>query len=509
MIRVYIHGRPQGQDTWSVAPAPNDKFYINPFLDSKIGEDMSAVMQIDVWQGNSYYSYIHRKNVYEKVPREPNAYLAITVCFEKTLCTQVSTLYDLLERVYKQLCLNNIIEKSGEQERFLVSQFKEKDSVLNQMTNVILQNIDKYIVSGLISIEKADDTTKLPFKTYSTVDVDSPQFLSDCNTNRILISPIITPKDRLPIELRQQIAAIENQKAKLEVERNSWQSKAEHELQENDSLNAKQKQLQEQINTLQQQIKTIKGDVAKEYQHQLQEVQKKLDTIQRERDTIDNKLMQERNTNKSLSSEIDKLKEKVLQLQRNKITPPPQPIPSSPQTSDPQKTKEGEPESILRDIQEQMQKLMPEVRRMAGRFRIPYTTITMVATVLNNFLIIAIIVFYFMGNSMEHSGVDGAINEVHDTIYLNNFTTAAIEKLPNYSSAKIDIVDFNGGNLSVDIPYTLQLKNVQGEFSWQIEGAEVDITGNIFVVKRPSSELIISCIDSHNYIVSQRKIKAQ
>jgi hypothetical protein len=114
-----------------------------------------------------------------------------------------------------------------------------------------------------------------------------------------------------------------------------------------------------------------------------------------------------------------------------------------------------------------------------------------------------------MGNSMEHSGVDGAINEVHDTIYLNNFTTAAIEKLPNYSSAKIDIVDFNGGNLSVDIPYTLQLKNVQGEFSWQIEGAEVDITGNIFVVKRPSSELIISCIDSHNYIVSQRKIKAQ
>ena len=63
--------------------------------------------------------------------------------------------------------------------------------------------------------------------------------------------------------------------------------------------------------------------------------------------------------------------------------------------------------------------------------------------------------------------------------------------------------------MSVDFQYTLQLKNVKGEFTWQIDGAEVDITENIFVVKRPSNELVISCIDSHNYIVSQRKIKAQ
>ena len=85
--------------------------------------------------------------------------------------------------------------------------------------------------------------------------------------------------------------------------------------------------------------------------------------------------------------------------------------------------------------------------------------------------------------------------------------TNLIEELPDYTLAKIDIGNFSGGNLSINTPYSLQLKNVQGEFVWKIAGAEVDLRGNTFVVKRPSNELIIYCIDSHNYIVSQRKIK--
>ena len=363
MTRIYIHGRPQGQDAWSAAPAPNDKFYLNPFLDSKIGEDINAVMQVDVWQNNSYYSYIHRKSVFEKGNR-PSAYFAITVCFEKQLCTQVATLYNLLESVYSQILLNNVIEKNGDQERFLVAQLKEKETVLIQASNVILQNIEKYIASGLTAIDKAIDTTKTTIKTYSTVDVDSPQFLVDCAANRILVSPNITPKDKLPIELRQQIANIETQLAKLEGERNSWQSKAEREQQENDSLNAKQKQLQEQINILEQQIKAIKGEVAKEYQQQLLDLQAKLETLQRERKGIEKELSQERKTNQSLSAEIVKLKSIISQQPKSKPSSQPQTTPDTPSTP------EGEVDSILYDVQKQLHKLKHEVRRMAGRFRV-------------------------------------------------------------------------------------------------------------------------------------------
>lgn len=495
MIRIYVHGRPQGQDTWSAAPAQNDKFYLNPFLDSKIGEDMNAVMQVDVWQNNSYYSYIHRKNVFEKGNR-PNAYFAITVCFEQQLCTQVATLYDLLESVYSQICLNNILEKNGDQERFLIAQFKEKESVLTQVSNVILQNIEKYIANGLITIDKAVDTTKTTLKTYSTVDVDSPQFLADCAANRVLVSPYIVSKDRLPVELRQQILNIESQMAKIEGERSSWQSKAEQEHREKESLSERQKQLQEQIEGLQQQIKAIKGEVSKEYQQQLQELQKKLDSLMQERKRIEKELLQERNTNKSLSAEIDKLRSQTSRHPKGKPDSQPQPIPK------------GEEDYIQYDIQEQLHKLKYEVRRMAGRFSVPNSTISMVATLLNTAILIAIVVLYSLGNHKANRNVAGEIEKVHDTI-VQESSVLDVEMLPDYSSARIDIGDFSGGDLSINKPYTLQLLNAQGEFVWQIKGADAEINGNTFVVKQPSDELTIFCIDSHNYIVSHRKIKAQ
>ena len=408
MIRVYIHGRPQGQDTWSTSSVPNDKFYLNPFLDSKIGEDMNAVMQVDVWQNNSYYSYIHRKNVLEKGNR-PSAYLAITVCFEKQLCTQVATLYDLLESVYTQIFLNNIIEKTGEQEHFLVSQLKEKETILNQATIVILQNIEKYISSSLAAVEKAVDTTKTQLRLYANVDVDSPQFIADCASNRVLISPEIITKDKLPLEL--QMAAIESKRAKLEEERNSWQSKAEKEQKENGTLKVKQQDLQEQITKLEQQVESIKREVSKEYQSQIQDLQKRLNSVQQEQNNLNRELAQEKQLKKTLREDNDRLKNQILQLQKGKQTASPQP--SAPSSHG---------DIISSDIQDQLYILKNDIRRMAGRFPVLYKTVTMVATLLNTALLIGIIVLYCLGiprtdNSINstNSPVEISVSNIPDT----------------------------------------------------------------------------------------------
>ena len=410
MIRVYIHGRPQGQDTWSSSPAPNDKFYLNPFLDSKIGEDMNAVMQVDVWQNKSYYSYIHRKNVLEKGNR-PSAYFAITVCFEKQLCTQVATLDDLLESVYTQIFLNNIIEKTGEQEHFLISQFKEKEAVLNQATNVILQNIEKYISGSLAAVEKAVDTTKTQFRLYANVDVDSPQFIADCASNRVLISPEIITKDKLPLELRMQMAAIESKRAKLEEERNSWQSKAEHEQKENGALKVKRQDLQDKITKLEQQVESIKGEVSKEYQSQIQDLQKRLNSVQQEQNNLNRELAQEKQSKKTLREDNDRLKNQILQLQKGKQTASPQP--SAPSSHG---------DIISSDIQDQLYILKNDIRRMAGRFPVLYKTVTMVATLLNTALLIGIIVLYCLGipktdNSINstNSPVEISVSNIPDT----------------------------------------------------------------------------------------------
>lgn len=399
MIRVYIHGRPQGQDIWCKSPAPDDEFYLNPFLDSKIGEDMNAVLQVDMWHQNAYYSYIHRRNVVEKGNR-PNAYFAITVCFEKQYCTQVATLYELLETIYKQLCLNNIIEKSGDQEHFLVAQFQEKESVLVQITNVIQQNIEKYISNSSETIESKQDTISTQIKSYSTVDVDSPQFITDCLAHRVLVSPSIMTKDRLPQELQQKIVAIEAQKAEVLKEKNRWQSDAEHSQEENTALTRKQKELQEQVVELQKQINSIKDEVRREYQAQIKQLQNDLSTLQSSTNNLNNQLRQERSAKADLLNQVEGLKKRLKQLQnsrqhdnRDNVTEPddetPQPI----------------------EVSAIIDPLKDFFRRMAGRFPHIWSQLALAVSVLNTGILVVLLII-LLGNAK--TGNDSFLDDSKD-----------------------------------------------------------------------------------------------
>ena len=392
MVRVYIHGRPQGQDIWCKSPAQDDEFYLNPFLDSKIGEDMNAVLQVDMWHQNAYYSYIHRRNVVEKGNR-PNAYFALTVCFERQYCTQVATLYELLETIYKQLCLNNIIEKSGDQEHFLVAQFQEKESVLVQITNIIQQNIEKYISNSSETIKSKQDTISTQIKSYSTVDVDSPQFITDCLAQRVLVSPSIMTKDRLPQELQQKIIAIEAQKAEVLKEKNRWQLEAEHSQEENTALTRKQKELQEQVAELQKQINFIKDEVRREYQAQIKQLQNDRSTLQSSNNNLNNQLRQERSAKTDLLNQVEDLKKRLKQLQnsrlhdnRDNVTEPddetPQPI---------------EVSAIV--------ELKNFFRRMAGRFPHIWSQLALAVNVLNTGILVILLVILLGNAKTRNDGV--------------------------------------------------------------------------------------------------------
>ena len=392
MVRVYIHGRPQGQDIWCKSPAQDDEFYLNPFLDSKIGEDMNAVLQVDMWHQNAYYSYIHRRNVVEKGNR-PNAYFALTVCFERQYCTQVATLYELLETIYKQLCLNNIIEKSGDQEHFLVAQFQEKESVLVQITNIIQQNIEKYISNSSETIKSKQDTISTQIKSYSTVDVDSPQFITDCLAQRVLVSPSIMTKDRLPQELQQKIIAIEAQKAEVLKEKNRWQLEAEHSQEENTALTRKQKELQEQVAELQKQINFIKDEVRREYQAQIKQLQNDRSTLQSSNNNLNNQLRQERSAKTDLLNQVQDLKKRLKQLQnsrlhdnRDNVTEPddetPQPI---------------EVSAIV--------ELKNFFRRMAGRFPHIWSQLALAVNVLNTGILVILLVILLGNAKTRNDGV--------------------------------------------------------------------------------------------------------
>ena len=392
MVRVYIHGRPQGQDIWCKSPAQDDEFYLNPFLDSKIGEDMNAVLQVDMWHQNAYYSYIHRRNVVEKGNR-PNAYFALTVCFERQYCTQVATLYELLETIYKQLCLNNIIEKSGDQEHFLVAQFQEKESVLVQITNIIQQNIEKYISNSLETIKSKQDTISTQIKSYSTVDVDSPQFITDCLAQRVLVSPSIMTKDRLPQELQQKIIAIEAQKAEVLKEKNRWQLEAEHSQEENTALTRKQKELQEQVAELQKQINFIKDEVRREYQAQIKQLQNDRSTLQSSNNNLNKQLRQERSAKTDLLNQVQDLKKRLKQLQNSRLHDNRDNV-TEPDDETPQPIKVS---AIV--------ELKNFFRRMAGRFPHIWSQLALAVNVLNTGILVILLVILLGNAKTRNDGV--------------------------------------------------------------------------------------------------------
>lgn len=508
MIKVYIHGRPQGQDIWSAAPVADDKFYLNPFLDSRIGENMNSVLQIDVWQNNAYYSYIHRKSVVEKGNR-PGAYFAITVCFEKHLCTQVALLYGLLESVYKQLCLTNLLEANGEHEHFLISQFSEKENVVNQISTVILQNVNKYIASTLKPLNTSVDTTKTQYKTYANVDVDSPQFLSDCTTCRLLVAPSIVSKDKLPAELRQKISIIESEKDKLAEDRNKWQSKAEHECAENKRLIEDNGQLQQQITDLQQQVATIKEEQKKAFEKQIAELQKSFDEQKQQYAKLSKELDEEKKQKQGLQNELNKSKQELEKAKQKKKESKNEPtattssVPAARQSQDVPFL-----DSIANiDIQDLLHNIKAELRRMAGRFPVAERYITMGASLLSCALLLAIIVFYFMGTP-KNNPMDNPVGFTKDTVIM--YEPMPLKQLPYSTNAKINITGYNGGNLNVNSKYGLQLTKLPdfNDYHWVIEGNAV-LNGADSLNVIGAGVVKVSCVDSRNYIIVSRELNAQ
>ncbi len=215
MVKVYFHGRPAGQDFW---PAENqigsDLIYLKSFLDYKVGTKESSVMIIDQISGNSYYTYLHRRNFFEKGGR-PDSYCAITVCFEKKICKNTITLYNLLEQAYSLLAKNNILVQNPKDERFLINSYSEKADIFKRCADIIEANWSRI---DTVDITSNSDTRKTSGTLYSLKEVDSELFREDAKKTKIIISPDYQPRfTNLEIqnaELKQQLVQIEQKHAK-------------------------------------------------------------------------------------------------------------------------------------------------------------------------------------------------------------------------------------------------------------------------------------------------------
>lgn len=98
-VDIYIHGTPRGHQIWG---SGSNHDYISIFYNHDSEAKEPAVLQADICGGDSFYTYIRSKKVFDAGGR-PGAFFALTVSFKKAYCTNVYMLYQLFEAVYNQL----------------------------------------------------------------------------------------------------------------------------------------------------------------------------------------------------------------------------------------------------------------------------------------------------------------------------------------------------------------------------------------------------------------------
>lgn len=305
--RIYVHGRPQGQDIWSPKEDSTDRFYLEPFLDSRVGSDVDSAMIIDIWQKHCYYTYIRCKNVVEKSVR-PNAYFAITVRFDG-VCKNVASLYNLLDLIYNKVCLGNLIANENGQEHILVYHWNEKENVLQQINTLILQNVDKVILPYISAIENPKDTKNAGIQKWSLKDVDCPLFVSACQNHRVVVSPYYKSKDSVHEDDLKRVAPLEAECAKLKDQVSIWVAKNESTENARALLEKKSRDLTIEIDTLKKEVKSIREDVTNQYKDEISK-------YRTEKQKAENNLYAVEKTLKDKTAENEELKKKYDQLEK-------------------------------------------------------------------------------------------------------------------------------------------------------------------------------------------------
>ena len=212
-IKVYFHGRPQGHDIWGVRDGDVAGSYLGQVLNWTYGRDLPACMIIEHWNGDTFYSYIHRKDVFEKEGRK-DAYCAITLRIPHSECYNVATLYELLKTAYEQLVDKAIQVDNKGAEKFLITKFSDIQEYLFEISQSVLKNFESHdkLKNSIFPLREEKNTND-QIVSYALQEVDSPAFREDAERNRILISEYLKPKMNF---LKGQVDILKTEKESLQ-----------------------------------------------------------------------------------------------------------------------------------------------------------------------------------------------------------------------------------------------------------------------------------------------------
>lgn len=312
-VRIYVHGRPAGQDVWSKNGSEKDEGYLRMFLDSRIGDDAHAVLVTDVCGNDSCYTYLRRMNIVE-YSRRSEGYFAITVCIKNAFFTSTNLLYEVLDIAYRKLCAGSdkFIEEDG---RFAVKAFNEKPEILDKIASFILQNLENN-ASLVNPLENVSGTAGTTLMEYALENADCPGFIADFKKSTLAVSPEYPSNQDLLSAMKLQMQTVRQEMGKAERELAKCRQDALQMKSSNESLQKEFSALKKKKEELVRKL----ADVAAQYEKPLKDKEDELAARQRSGIPVPGKL-------KEAEEKIERLeKERNALLQKIGIPPRPRPL---------------------------------------------------------------------------------------------------------------------------------------------------------------------------------------
>lgn len=296
-FELYIHGTPNGH---KICGPDEDSAYIKSFyLHGKEEKTYGSAMQIDIYGGDSYYTYIHQDIT--DIEGRPGAFFAMTLCFKRAYCTDVATLYNLFQTVYDEVCVGRLIARQRGGEKFLVPDFKssmfdKQRTTVAVISQAFKNKIPELFKSELMPIGDVADTFQKAKRPYSLSEVDSPLFVDSFKKQSIIVSPEIEPAALTCQTIAGQLKHWTERAKALEADKSRLET-------ENEGLTNENKKMSGQLGTLSREYE-------KKYSSEIDKLNNDLARATQERDKLRAKIEEA----KSSIDLIDKPMQKLIRL---------------------------------------------------------------------------------------------------------------------------------------------------------------------------------------------------
>ena len=284
-LEFVLHGVPQGHDVWG---ALGDEYYESFYGIGEHCKGAKTVLVVEIRKDTtgycSYYTYIRPQNVVAQGGRT-GSYFGMSLKIVGEYCTDVYSLYQLLDKIYEEKIVGAVIARSGNTEEYTVASFSDAEIELRNIAQLLENQLKTKFEDDFDEIDSSFTKQHASSSVYCNVDdVNSEAFFKTTRVyGKVFVSPEYPSKDAI-------ITALSSSDKKYQT------LKADSEKQIADLQNE---------NTQIPQLKTRVATLGEE----LADAQKKVQELQASVNTLNT-------SNSSLNQQLNKARQECEQLKK-------------------------------------------------------------------------------------------------------------------------------------------------------------------------------------------------